>query len=281
MNWRKFAYIMTPDFLRRNDSGNLTTFYNFNAALSIGVGEKDFIPEWNPGISYQTGDRATFKFKVYEALQASTGEMPVKDNQLNINNNNNNAYWKETPFKTLDIIGREAEFVQTFTSQIITLEHYLNARFNNNSPDPYDNNTPLKQGKFIFIEDLTELVDRWIFNKNEPVAELDQVYLYRKWSPIKTYTQGDLVAHNSRIWKQTWNSSTGEEPGTVVNWSFQGEIDYIFKKSEKTSGDKFTVWVPVEVKNSLTPLTSNWEDIIRNGVNFYKFASIGYNIKTF
>jgi len=286
MNWEKFAHIMTPHFLRKNESGNETTFLDLMKVGPVTLGQKERIVDWNANESYVTGDRVYFKFGVFKALQGNTGEMPIVDNQINVDGNGD-AFWQELNFKTFHNIEQKAIFDQTFSSQVIYLEHALNALFNNNSADPYSTNSYLAQGKSIYIQQPIALFPFYVFQKSEhPVFPGDEVWLYPVWLNSVTYQSGDYAAAGTiggeNIYVSIVNNNQGNHPATSpLYWDFVEEIVYLEQKSAVRGSNQFTIFVPVEVKNSLQPLTSNWKDIIGDRVDFYNYAKISYTIMTY
>lgn len=284
MNWQKFAHILTPEILRTNDQGNETTTLDLQKVGPLVIGQKERIPEWNPSINYAKGERVQFKFSVYEALEPSTGEQPIIDNQLN--EDGGDAFWRELPFNTVNNIARKALFDQSFSSQKIYLEHVLNAVFNNNTADPYDNNDlGPGNGKPIYIQDNTFTFADFIFRKVEWPQGGKEIYLYPKWSSTISYSAGDYavddVPGGENVYISLLNNNLGNKPSTSLEWDYVEPVTYIYTKSEIQQGTAFTIFVPVEVKNTLTPLTSNWERLIKDWVDFYNLAFIDYTITTY
>jgi hypothetical protein len=192
---RRLAYEAMPLTMREHA---VTREYVY--ALVQASQEKNSLPYYSDNRTYELGDRVSFKFRSYEMVYSVSiqGNMPIVDNQLN-RDINNNPYWKEIDLKTIDQANREAIFLQTWSSQIIYLEHYLNAVLNNNAIDPYSKNTWIGSNP-IYIEDTADREYSWVFKKSTwPVFFEDEVYVFGKWNSSTSYSTGDQIEFQGKI----------------------------------------------------------------------------------
>ena len=287
LNFKKIAYMLTPWDLR--EPTTLAFIYSYIKPLS----DRNAIQLYSDTKTYNPGDRVSFKFRTFEAADNTatqggfSGKMPVTDNQITTDGSGN-PYWKEVDFRTFYQIREENKFYQTFRANIIYLEHYLNARLNNNAIDPYSDQSYIGLGKRIYIEDLTGKQKLFLFakkwNKVGGVVQEDEIFLYPRWDSTISYSPDEYAIYpysgGERVYKANTSTTIGQDPQGSSEWDFVEEAKYLYPKLYYNTA-RYRINVPVEVKNTLTPIYTDWKEVVKAEVDRYNFAGMDYEIQTY
>jgi hypothetical protein len=282
---RRVFYMLMDSAMRQYEETR-----NFFYAFATPLQDKNSHPKYSANKTYYPGDRIDWKFETWEVPDNAdtsggfTGEQPVIDNQVNTGPNGE-PYWRPTGVQTLDQIQREFRFFQTFTAQVIYLEHYLNARLNNNGEDPYCDNCYLNGKSAIYLEDISDRDYTFVFRKSTwPLSPSDEIHLHRKFDPNKAYSKDEMISFPKNkgkgIYRANQATSPGESPSTdPAKWDYVKENRYLHRKGYYSVQSHYIVWVPDPVKNSLP--SGWWKDVVRKEVERYNLAGRKYEVRSY